>query len=238
MEIDERTCAALGRLTANEKECLRRRLLPQTAKEMAIDLGISPHAVEKRLKMARTKLGLSSSIDAARLLGRYERAVPRETDLAEASEPDQIVRRAPEERRRILLISGVALTSMILAALIVFTPQQQAQTAPPDPVPGWRKATLEDATAFNSELFDSLDRDRSGFLDRQEASTLEPREKDRDHKLRTAPPPGTRDVQAEQKWMAKIDADRDGKVGRAEYLSYMAPWTMLSGVPIDWKPRR
>jgi DNA-binding CsgD family transcriptional regulator len=44
--------AAIARLTDNEKECLRRRLRPQTAKEMAIDLGISPYAVEKRLKMA------------------------------------------------------------------------------------------------------------------------------------------------------------------------------------------
>ncbi len=47
----------IARLTENEKICLRRRLLPQTAKEMAADLGISPHAVEKRLKMARAKLG-------------------------------------------------------------------------------------------------------------------------------------------------------------------------------------
>ena len=51
--IDARTQAALARLTDNEKECLRRRLLQQTAKEMALDLGVSPHAVEKRLKMAR-----------------------------------------------------------------------------------------------------------------------------------------------------------------------------------------
>lgn len=55
LAIDDAARAALARLTLNEKECLRRRLLHQTAKEMALDLGISPHAVEKRLKMARTK---------------------------------------------------------------------------------------------------------------------------------------------------------------------------------------
>src|SRR5687768_18384083 len=66
--IDARMQAALARLTDNEKECLRRRLRQQTAKEMALELGVSPHAVEKRLKMARAKLGLSSSLEAARLL--------------------------------------------------------------------------------------------------------------------------------------------------------------------------
>ena len=46
----------LDRLTGGEKECLRRFLRHQTAKEIALDLGISHHAVEKRLKMARVKL--------------------------------------------------------------------------------------------------------------------------------------------------------------------------------------
>ncbi len=85
MQADERITSALARLTDNEKECLRRRLLPQTAKEMAIDLGISPHAVEKRLKMARAKLGLASSLEAARLLVAaegYGRLGPQASDLA------------------------------------------------------------------------------------------------------------------------------------------------------------
>ncbi len=78
--------AALARLTENEKSCLRRRLLPQTAKEMALELGVSPHAIEKRLKMARAKLGVSSSLHAARLLALfeegYQRAGPEPSDLA------------------------------------------------------------------------------------------------------------------------------------------------------------
>jgi DNA-binding CsgD family transcriptional regulator len=82
--IDARMQAALARLTDNEKECLRRRLQQQTAKEMALDLGISPHAVEKRLKMARAKLGLSSSLEAARLLETsegYQQTGPHPADL-------------------------------------------------------------------------------------------------------------------------------------------------------------
>src|SRR5687768_13112957 len=51
--VDESTRAAVLRLTMAERECLKRCLGHQTAKQMALDLGISPHAVEKRLKMAR-----------------------------------------------------------------------------------------------------------------------------------------------------------------------------------------
>jgi hypothetical protein len=54
------------------------------AKQMALDLGISPHAVEKRLKMARAKLGLSSSLEAAKLVESLERSgqlVPSSSDL-------------------------------------------------------------------------------------------------------------------------------------------------------------
>jgi DNA-binding CsgD family transcriptional regulator len=92
MQTGEQGGAALARLTANEKECLRRRLLPQTAKEMVIDLGISPHAVEKRLKMARAKLGVSSSLAAARLLAGAEEdqlLVPHISDLPDGPNQSQ-----------------------------------------------------------------------------------------------------------------------------------------------------
>lgn len=236
MTIDERTRAALGRLTANEKECLRRRLLPQTAKEMAIDLGISPHAVEKRLKMARTKLGLSSSLQAARMLAGYERTIPEETDLAGNDRPEQAPPRATGNRRRVLLISGVALMSLILAALFAFAPAQQ-ETAPPEPAPGMRKASLDDATALATEGFRSHDRDASGFLEMSEVSRLEPRDAHRDPKLPPAPAPGAPDPAAEIKWIGMLDRDGDRRVSQNEYVSYMTPWILLSGVPLDWKPK-
>ena len=72
------------RLTEKEKECLRLWLGHSTAKQIALHLGISHHAVEKRLKMARTKLGLSSSLEAARLLEAvegYQRTGPQAPDL-------------------------------------------------------------------------------------------------------------------------------------------------------------
>src|SRR3954463_501381 len=82
--IDDSTRAAVLRLTGAERECLKRCLNHQTAKQMALDLGISPHAVEKRLKMARAKLGLSSSLEAAKLVELLERSGwlgPRSSDL-------------------------------------------------------------------------------------------------------------------------------------------------------------
>src|SRR5881275_1571533 len=80
----------LSRLTEREKVCLRQWLQHKSAKEIAPELGISHHAVEKRLKMARTKLGATSSLEAARMLGEaegYGQAVPQSPDLVSDALP-------------------------------------------------------------------------------------------------------------------------------------------------------
>ena len=105
---------SLSRLTEREKVCLRQWLNHKSAKEIAAELGISHHAVEKRLKMARTKLGATSSLEAARMLGEaegYGQAVPRLSDLASDAPP----RHSAPTR---LTILGVAI--MILVGAIVF----------------------------------------------------------------------------------------------------------------------
>jgi DNA-binding CsgD family transcriptional regulator len=81
---------SLARLTEREKVCLRQWLQHKSAKEIAADLAISHHAVEKRLKMARTKLGATSSLAAARMLGEaegYGQAVPQSPDLVSNALP-------------------------------------------------------------------------------------------------------------------------------------------------------
>src|SRR5690242_17630289 len=83
-------CESLARLTEREKVCLRQWLQHKSAKEIAADIGISHHAVEKRLKMARIKLGATSSLEAARLLGEaegYGQAVAQSPDLASDPRP-------------------------------------------------------------------------------------------------------------------------------------------------------
>ena len=252
MRTGEQGGAALARLTANEKECLRRRLLPQTAKEMATDLGISPHAVEKRLKMARAKLGVSSSLAAARLLAGAEQGqslVPHIPDLpadaTQSQSSDVAVSFASVKARRSLPRGLTMIAAICLLALI-------GQDAPPLPAPPaptsssstnenlqnipTRKVGMDEAANFIRGGFRSKDIDGSGYLDARETSSMEPRNADRDNSLSPAPPAGAPDPAAERKWMAKLDTNRDGRVSEEEYVGYMMPWILWQGVPADWKP--
>lgn len=236
--IDERTRSALARLTASEKECLRRRLLPQTAKEMAIDLGVSPHAVEKRLKMARAKLGVGSSLQAARLLVASEdqKLVPHAPDLA----PPTAKRDAPARpggRRRWLITGGITM-SIAIAAAIAFTltgtPEPMAQDAPK---PGGTErvpATPETAAAFLGSSFDTMDRDKSGYLE----GTETPRITQRGGPANSPAPVQQIDLRrGAAMFIARNDLNGDGKVSRAEFIEANRPMIEANGVPARWKPR-
>lgn len=133
--IDESTRAAILRLTIAERECLKRCLDHQTAKQMAIDLGISPHAVEKRLKMARAKLGLSSSLEAAKLVESVDqcgRLVPGSSDLSPGNaRPDEggsIAASRNEtawitRRHLVYVVSGAMLMIFVAAAALLILVQ-------------------------------------------------------------------------------------------------------------------
>ncbi len=146
--IDESKRAAILRLTEAERECLKRCLNHQTAKQMALDLGISPHAVEKRLKMARAKLGLSSSLEAARLVEALERSGrlgPGAPDLSPRdARPDAGGSLAAPRnetawitrRHQIYMVSGAILMSLFaaFAALMISVQSSGAiegQASPP-----------------------------------------------------------------------------------------------------------
>jgi DNA-binding CsgD family transcriptional regulator len=141
----------LSRLTEREKVCLRHWLQHKSAKEIAAELGISHHAVEKRLKMARTKLGATSSLEAARMLGEaegYGQPVAQSPDLASAALP-------PHSSSTRFAILGVGL--MILVAAIVLglllhpAAFLQASHNPPAGAPADRVATTAAAPAAGSE---------------------------------------------------------------------------------------
>ena len=128
--IDDSTRAAVLRLTRAERECLKRCLSHQTAKQMALELGVSPHAVEKRLKMARAKLGLSSSLEAAKLVEATERSghlVPYSPDLPsgrERIEQEGSAAVPPSEtawitRHRTYVVSGAMLMSVLAAVVLI-----------------------------------------------------------------------------------------------------------------------
>jgi DNA-binding CsgD family transcriptional regulator len=121
MEADER----IAKLTEREKICLRLWLQHKSAKEIAADLQITHHAVEKRLKIARMKLGATSSLEAARLLDAaetYGSTVAQRSDLVVPSP-------APQSKVDSKLIIGGIVMSLIAAVALVFAIQPSAQEA-------------------------------------------------------------------------------------------------------------
>jgi DNA-binding CsgD family transcriptional regulator len=120
----------LSRLTEREKVCLRQWLQHKSAKEIAADLGISHHAVEKRLKMARTKLDATSSLEAARMLGeaeRYGQTVTQSPDLASEALPlhSASTRLAVLGVVIMILLGAVVLGMLMQPAVLSQTPDNQ-----------------------------------------------------------------------------------------------------------------
>jgi DNA-binding CsgD family transcriptional regulator len=213
--LDDGMRAALARLTENEKSCLRRRLRPQTAKEMALELGVSPHAIEKRLKMARAKLGVSSSLQAARLLALaedgYQRTGPSPSDLAAPGDVphpfphgDAPAPAKGRSRRATYMIWGMTMISILLASTIALGLTSTAQDAPNGTNPKIRASLATE--------FQRLDRDRSGYLDAQEI-------------------PRGQSGQHGDLFMAQYDSDRDGKVSQTEFLDNTRHVFQLQAVP-------
>lgn len=62
----------IARLTEAQRVALRLFMDRKTAKQIALELGITPKAVELRLKGARDALGVASSAEAARILAAAE----------------------------------------------------------------------------------------------------------------------------------------------------------------------
>ncbi|MEM7779081.1 MAG: DUF4019 domain-containing protein [Pseudomonadota bacterium] len=67
----------VDQLTDKEKEALRLLLVGHDAKSSANELDISVHTVNDRLRAARRKLSVSSSREAARILGAAEGQTPQ-----------------------------------------------------------------------------------------------------------------------------------------------------------------
>ena len=207
---------AITRLTPREKEVLRAWLDHKSAKEIALDLGITHHAVEKRLKMARTKLGAGSSREAARMLAAaecaaegYGRAVTGSPDLSPHTDPRSSWRHRP------LVIGGIAMVSLTVLSLAL------AATYPVA-----RPTEIEIETDL-SEVFAHLDRNDSGYLENPEspfvaATFVNPT--DSDQRERDAVIGDKDDPAQVAEFYAAADADRDGRVSLDEYRV----WTKAS----------
>ncbi|UYV14556.1 LuxR C-terminal-related transcriptional regulator [Porphyrobacter sp. ULC335] len=205
------------RLTEREKEVLRLWLQHRTAKEIAIDLGISHHAVEKRLKMARTKLDAGSSLEAARMLAQnegYGQAVPRLPDLETPAQSGK------QWRTRHLVTGAATMSILSAAAIILFSHSGTAEMALK---PG-------DLLLVAPVTFEQLDTDRSGYLEGNEAPPL----------IRASGNPtytpngnGTAELAGDafqidtgalrDGFYAQADTDGDGRISPREYATWAKP---------------
>lgn len=98
------------RLTEGQRACLRLVRLHMSSKEIARELGISSHTVDRRLKNALAILGVASRHEAALLFERHAAepvyqplayqtpAVAEPPDHRPSSAPDTGVRRQPDDR--------------------------------------------------------------------------------------------------------------------------------------------
>jgi len=244
--MDERD--PIERLTEREREALRGWLHHKTAKEIALDLGISHYAVEKRLKTARLKLGVATSLEAARQLAASEGYGPAVAQTADLAPPAVIVKTWPTRLRYLGAIVVITILAAVLTLAVQAPPraeqlalQDTAQPAGPRTAasprelpPGNRAASMCEVGQFLAGGFGGFDTDGSGSMEPQEVARLEPKDQYRDPSIGPAPAAGDVDQPAIAKWMPMLDTDRDGLVSQSEYVTYMMPWILWQGVPEAW----
>lgn len=118
----------LASLTDKERQTLRLIARGHDAKSTALHLGLSVHTINERLRIARRKLSVTSSREAARLLLDREEATHcflADKDLGEAEpasdmgwiEPAKDGRKT--RRRFASILAGGAVISLILAVLTI-----------------------------------------------------------------------------------------------------------------------
>lgn len=83
-------------LSAEQKECLRLVLLHYDSKQIARQVGVSPHTVNKRIEAAMRRLGASDRVSAARMFAEmehgadYERFVYEQFAMEIGAAPDAL----------------------------------------------------------------------------------------------------------------------------------------------------
>lgn len=92
-EMPDSPTGTVDGLKEAQKECLRLYYRRYDAKEIALQLGIAPVTVHQRLTSARRHLGVSGSIEAARVLAEaegtlvYDDVIYDEISVAEPGDP-------------------------------------------------------------------------------------------------------------------------------------------------------
>jgi DNA-binding CsgD family transcriptional regulator len=127
---------AINDLSERQKQCLRHLYQNLSVKEIALELGLSPHTVNEHLRQARRTLGVSRSMQAARLLVRAEGnnrsvsdaigvedddVVDHDQDATMTAEPTRIARNRYNLTilQRIGLIVAIAFIAVALAGALL-----------------------------------------------------------------------------------------------------------------------
>ncbi|MBA4009723.1 MAG: histidine kinase [Erythrobacter sp.] len=166
----------ISRLTAREKEVLRAWLAHKSAKEIALDLGITHHAVEKRLKMARTKLGAATSLEAARMLAAVEGYGQTVTAPPAVSASPSLL---PSRRYRPFVLGGIAMSLSLILALALapaspLAPDDERAVAAAAAAASAAAAPIEiEIDSDLGKLFAHHDTNQSGFLESPESPIVE-----------------------------------------------------------------
>jgi hypothetical protein len=218
---------------------------------MALELGVSPHAVEKRLKMARAKLGLSSSLDAARLLTaseRYQRAGSQASDLA-ASE------QVRKDGFTTAILGGVAAMTILVATAIVLAVSQAGShsnggtdTRAPARIdqstlpPGNVAPSEAEIVHMTQTTFHHVDADNSGYIDGAESPIGAPRDpqpvyrRDEEGKVaRTDEMVVMDEDEIRAQFYLLADKDGDGRISYPEFHHWSAPNLVRNGIPAAWR---
>ena len=118
----------VGDLTEKEKETLRLLLSGHDTKSTASTLGLSVYTINDRLRSARRKLGVTSSREAARILGEAEGGVPQfpappQSGMGEGGDAAPLSGQSKparlSTRTLALLAGGIAMIALITAAAML-----------------------------------------------------------------------------------------------------------------------
>jgi DNA-binding CsgD family transcriptional regulator len=210
----------INRLTEREKEALRAWLNHKSAKQIALDLGITHHAVEKRLKMARTKLGAGSSLEAARMLAEAEGTAAGAAQgygqaVTAAPELAPLAPRRPSWRPRPIAIGGIAMSLALVLALAA-APVVTTEPAANGPTPGTAIKLVPDMTL----MFDKLDENANGYLEQPESPfvTIALLDQAQQGGAKTAAKLAEQpDPEKIAQFYAQADKDGDGRVSFREF---------------------